>query len=126
MAMLDTCDKIIIRDLRIKMSIGIYEHEKSRLQTVIINVTLNVSTNHNAPLEDIEEVVSYEDIIKEIEKLADNRHYNLVERFAEDIADMCLKHARKIQSVDVRIEKPDIIENTASVGVQIIRNKQRF
>ncbi len=123
MAMPNNWDKVIIRDLKLEMSVGIYEFEKAELQAVIINVTLGVSTNLSASLEDIEEVVSYEDIIKHIEGLAAKRHYDLVERFAEDIAHMCLEYDQKIQDVDVLVEKPDIIKNAASVGVQIKRSR---
>ena len=105
------------------MSVGIYEHEKAKPQTVIVNVTLDVFTNLNAPLEDIDEVVSYEAIVKQINKLAEKRHYNLLEHFAEDIAQMCLKFEDKIQTVEVRAEKPDIIENAAAVGVHILRSR---
>lgn len=119
----DNWDKIIICDLKLEMSIGIYEHEKTAPQTVIVNVRLDVSTNLNAPMKDIEEVVSYEDIIKQIEKLAVKKHYNLLERFADDIAQMCLNFDDKIQAAEVRAVKPNIIDNTASVGVHIKRSR---
>ena len=105
------------------MSVGIYEHEKTTPQTVIVNVKLDVHTNLNAALKDIGTVVSYEDIVQKIEKLAGKQHYNLLERFAEDIAQMCLKFDYRIQTVEVAAEKPDIIKNAASVGVHILRSR---
>lgn len=119
----DNWDKIVIRDLTLEMSVGIYKHEKTKPQTVIVNVTLDVHTNLNAPLEDIDKVVSYETIVQKIEELAAGRHYNLLERFAEDIASMCLKFDYKIRTVEVRVEKPDIIENAAGLGVHILRSR---
>ncbi len=114
-------DEVIITDLKIGMSAGIYEHEKSKPQTVIVNVRLGVDTNYNAALEDINTVVSYEEIVKNIEEIASKRHYNLLERFAEDIAQMCLKFNYKVQDAEIRVEKPDIIDNAAAVGVRIKR-----
>lgn len=116
-------DKIVIEDLVLLMSAGIYEHEKAKPQRIIVNVTLDVTTNINASLEDIEKVVSYEEIIKKIESLAAQRHYTLLERFAEDIAQMCLKHSHQIQVANIRVEKPDIISNAGGVGVHIHRTR---
>jgi FolB domain-containing protein len=123
MAMPDNINQVVIRDLKLEMSAGIYEHEKVKYQSVIVNVKLDVFTNLNASLENIEEVVSYEDIIKQIEKLAVKQHYNLLERFAEDIARMCLNFDNKIQAAEVSVEKPDIIENVTSVGIHIKRHR---
>jgi len=114
-------DKIIIRDLILEMSAGIYEHEKDKPQRVIVNIMLDVRTNMNRTLEDISQVISYEDIIKKAENLSKKRHYDLLECFVEDLAKMCLKHDNKVEAVDVRAEKPDIIDNAAAVGVHILR-----
>ncbi|MCK5374676.1 MAG: dihydroneopterin aldolase, partial [Alphaproteobacteria bacterium] len=107
-------DKVIICDLELQMSIGIHDHERENKQRVIINLVLDVASNSNALLEDISEVVSYEDVVNQVDILAKERHYNLVERFAEDIAELCFNVDDKVQAVDVRAEKPDIIENIAA------------
>ena len=118
-------DKVIICDLELQMSIGIHDHERENKQRVIINLVLDVASNSNALLEDISEVVSYEDVVNQVDILAKERHYNLVERFAEDIAELCFNVDDKVQAVDVRAEKPDIIENIAAVGVHIFRTRHR-
>jgi len=123
MDMPDNWDKVIIRDLTLEMSAGIYKHEKAKPQRVVINIAFDVCTNLNRTLEEIDQVVSYEDIIKEVEILAKERHYNLLESFAEGIATMCLKYDNKIEAADVRAEKPDIIDNAAAVGVHILRSR---
>ena len=123
MDMPDNWDKVIIRDLTLEMFAGIYEHEKAKSQRVVINIALDVHTNLNRTLEEIDQVVSYEDIIKKVEILAKERHYDLLESFAENIAMMCLKYDNKIKAADVRIEKPDIIDNTVAVGVHILRSR---
>jgi len=115
-------DKVIIRDLSLEMSAGIYEHERENTQPVLVNVILDVSSNAEASLEDISEVVSYENIVREIEKLAGQCHYELLERFAEDIAQMCLNADDKVLKAEIRVEKTNIIDNTAAVGVHILRS----
>ncbi|MBI1302159.1 MAG: FolB domain-containing protein [Alphaproteobacteria bacterium] len=120
--MLKNTDQVFIRDLTLEMSIGIYDHEKAKPQSVIINVVIDVESNLENPPSSINDVVSYENITNQIEDLAKSKHFDLVETFAEDIAKICLSE-RKAFSASIKIEKPDIIHNTKSVGVEIRRSK---
>ena len=103
------------------MSIGILEHEKAEKQNVIIDVALDINADSNHR-DDINATVSYADIIEVIEKLADSKHFNLVETLAKDIADVCLSNALS-QKVSVCVRKPDIISNTKSVGFKMVKQK---
>ena len=49
-------------------------------------------------------------------------HVNVVETMAEKFAEACLKEKR-VLAARVRIEKPDIIPNAKSVGVEIERSR---
>ncbi len=113
-------DKVFIRDLTIDMYLGIYDHEQKNTQRVILNIELDVESNAGKNLESIDDVVSYEHITNEIKTFAQTNSYQLAEKLAEDIAATCLRDSR-ILCVHITIEKPDIIQNTKSVGVSIIR-----
>ena len=121
MATPDNQDYIFIRDLVIEMSAGIYEYEKLVKQPVIINIELEVKSNKGESRSSINDVVSYEDIVNEITQISQSKHYELLEEFAENIACMCLGND-KVMKVKISAEKPDIIDNTKSVGVKIIRS----
>lgn len=112
-----TC-RVFIRDLEILGSIGIYEEEKRAPQRIVITVDLWVEDRPAGDL--IKHVVSYEEVVKRIEAIVAAGHINLVETLAERIADACLADARVVKAV-VRVEKPDIIANARSVGVEIER-----
>ena len=114
-------DKVFINDLIIEMSAGIYSHEKIQKQRVIINITLDVESNSGKELASIDDVVSYEDIINEVTKLAMQKHYELLEELAEKIALICTQK-NKVNKAKISLEKPDIINNARSVGIEIIRN----
>ena len=109
---------ILINDLALNMSIGIHEHEKTAHQRVLVNIELSVSYEKTAHIDD---VVSYESIVLGVQSLANARHFNLVEEFAEEIAVLCLKNKRTTHAM-VSIEKPDIFKNVGSVGIRIERN----
>lgn len=116
-------DRILIRDLKLDMSIGIYEDERRKMQPVTVTAILEVVTNEGRPLDDIQQVASYETIVREIQRLCASRHYDLAERLAEDIANKCLDHPR-ITSADISVMKTTIMPETAGVGIQIRRTKK--
>ena len=113
-------NKIIIRDLIMTMSVGIHAFEKENLQRVIVNVEIDVPHNPQWEEDDINDVLSYADVVGDIENIAKRNHMNLVETFAERIAAAVLSYPHPTQ-VRVRVEKPDIFENIAGIGVDIIR-----
>ena len=111
---------VFIRDFMVECFIGVYDYEKLEPQRVRINLDLAVNEGEHPIIDDIRNVVSYETIANGILDIANEGHVNLVETFAERIAEMCFKD-RRVGSVRVRIEKLDILENAASVGVEIER-----
>jgi 7,8-dihydroneopterin aldolase/epimerase/oxygenase len=113
---------VFVRDLELKALLGIYPEEKTTPQRIIINIDLSVSEGDDPLSEDIAMVVSYEVVVKQVERIVAKGHVNLVETLAELIARECLKDAR-VEAVRVRIEKPDVIRNVRSVGVEIERTR---
>jgi dihydroneopterin aldolase len=111
---------VFVRDLACDALIGIYEQEKARPQRVIINIDLSVKEGSGD--DDIGHVVSYEVVVKKVEAILAAGHINLVETLCEKIARSCLTD-RRVLTARVRVEKPDIIPNARSVGVEIERSR---
>ncbi len=111
---------VFVRDLEIIASLGIHEHEKAKAQRIIVNIDLSVREGPDALEDDIRNVVSYEVVVRQVESIVAQGHVHLVETLAERIAAACLSD-RRVAAVRVRIEKPDIIPNAHSVGVEIER-----
>jgi len=61
-------------------------------------------------------------VVKKVEAILAEGHINLVETLCEKIAAACLKD-RRVMAARVRVEKPDIIPNARSVGVEIERTR---
>ncbi|NCO03198.1 MAG: dihydroneopterin aldolase [Alphaproteobacteria bacterium] len=117
-AALKKSSKIIIKDLELIMFIGVFDAEKEQKQKVIVNITLEVAPNENWKNDSIQDVVSYADIIERVRFMAEKAHIHLVETFAEQIVETCFAFS-EIIGVVVRVEKPDIIHDARSVGVEI-------
>ena len=111
---------VFVRDLELQALIGIYAHEKTDPQRVIVNIDLSVTEGEGPKDDDIGHVVSYEIVVKKVEAIIAEGHINLVETLCEKIAASCLTDKR-VRAARVRVEKPDIIANARSVGVEIER-----
>lgn len=111
---------IFVKDFEILMSIGVYPEERSAKQRVLLNIEAQCQSG-DIQSDDVSETVSYEDFVKTAQALAQERHYNLLELYAESLAEALLADTR-IQFIKIRAEKPDIFKgNPRSVGVEIIR-----
>ncbi len=113
---------VFVRDLEMMALIGIYEHEKVDPQRIIVNIDLSVNEGDGPQGDDIGHVVSYEIVVKKVEQIIADGHINLVETLCEKIAAACLRDKR-VAAARVRVEKPDIIRNARSVGVEIERQR---
>ncbi len=115
-------DRIFVRDLVLDCAIGAYEDEKGVTQKVGFTVEATVRANPGRLDDDLANVPSYDDIIKIVRAVAGQGHINLVETFAELIAERCLANPR-VSTVLVRVEKLE--RGPRSVGVEITRPKSR-
>jgi dihydroneopterin aldolase len=111
---------VFVRDLECEALIGIYDQEKVKRQRIVINIDLSVREGSGD--DDIGHVVSYEVVVKKVEAILSAGHINLVETLCEKIAQSCLTDGR-VLAARVRVEKPDIIPNARSVGVEIERTR---
>lgn len=117
-----TSDKVLVKDLRLMMNIGVTRQERSEKQPVVVNLELCVRPNQNWKNDSIDDVLSYVDIKDGIQSLAQMREFRLVETFAEYIAEFCLSFDECV-SAFVNIEKPEVLQDVESVGICIYRSK---
>jgi FolB domain-containing protein len=115
-------DKIIIKDLRVTGIIGIYDFERITPQEMLINIVLYTDTRRAAITDDIADCVDYEKMSNLIKAHAQTSKRLTVEALSEDLALICLQNPF-VQRVNIRVEKTQAIAFTASVGVEIEREK---
>jgi len=114
--------KILIKDLTLDLKLGYYDFEKNKSQKV--KFTLEVDYRDKKPTndKDLKSIVNYDKIIKLIKKLVKNKHYNFLETLAEDVFDELFKDKR-IDKINLQIEKLEIIKDCSSVGIQISKKR---
>ena len=114
--------KILVRDLILKISVGIHGFEKKKKQRVKFNIDINTDPNLIPSDNNLDSIMNYENVVKDIEKITNQKHYPLLETLAEKIF-LKLFENRKVNKVKLRIEKLDILKNTSSVGIEIEKSK---
>jgi dihydroneopterin aldolase len=108
--------RIFVRGLKIEAEVGVYAHERGKTQPLIVDVELDVTTAH---AERLAQTVNYETIANDARELAAEGHIELVEMFAERLAERCLADPR-VTRARVRVEKPMALAPDAqAAGVEI-------
>ena len=87
-------DTIFVRDFVVDCNVGVYAEEQGVTQKVAFTVEARLAPPVHASKDEMAEVPSYADIIDAIVALARGGHINLVETFAERIAQGCLADPR--------------------------------
>jgi FolB domain-containing protein len=116
---------VLIKDFLINEIIGIHKHEKISKQRIIFNIIINVNQNTLPNDNDLSSVVDYEKITIKLQKLTKSKKYNFLESLAEDSFKEIFEDKR-IESVKIKIEKPDAIVNAKSVGVEIFKSREDY
>ena len=70
-------------------------------------------------------IVDYEKITNKLKKFSKNKKYNFLESLAEDSFNEIFADKR-INSVKIKIEKPDAITNAQSVGVEVFKSRSDY
>ena len=116
---------VFIKDFIVQEIIGIHEHEKTEKQKIKFNIVVNVNQNTVPDEKDIKSIVDYEKITNKLENLVKNKKYNFLESLAEDSFKEIFEDKR-INSVTIKIEKPEAIKNAKSVGVEVFKTRKDY
>ena len=114
---------VLVKNLILKASVGIYPKEKTRKQKVRFNIFITATDNIKTK-NDISDLVSYEDVIKNVKYIINRGHIPLIENLAQDIAKKCLIN-KKILKIEIKIEKLETFKESESVGIKIVRMNKK-
>ena len=116
---------VFIKDFIIEEIIGIHEHEKIKKQKIKFNIVLNVNKSSIPDEKNIKSIVDYEKITNKLENLTKTKKYNFLESLAEDSFKEIFEDER-INSVTIKIEKPEAIKKAKSVGVEVFKTRKDY
>ena len=116
---------VFIKDFIIDEIIGFYEHEKIKKQKIKFNIVLDINQNSIPNEGDIKSIVDYEKITNKLKNLTKSKKYNFLESLAEDSFKEIFEDKR-INSVTIKIEKPEAIKSAESVGVEVFKSREDY
>ena len=116
---------VLIKNFIIQEIIGFHEHEKIKKQKIKFNIVIDVDQNSLPNDKDIKSIVDYEKITDNLKSLTKRKKYNFLESLAEDSFKEIFEDKR-INSVKIKIEKPDAIKNAESVGVEVFKTREDY
>ena len=102
--------KILINNLIIQASIGVYEHEKINKQKIIVNVELLLSNDSEPKQDNLESTQDYSEFRKCLIDIIQSQHFQLLEILVEKIHSTLMKNSYVI-GVKVNISKPNIFND---------------
>ena len=115
--------KVIIKDLIFNTFIGLHDFEKNKKQIIKFNIEIHTNNQLQPDEQDLNSIINYEDVINKIETITNKKHYLLLETLAEDIFSNLFEN-KNIISIKLKIEKPEIIKNTSSVGIEVVKKRK--
>lgn len=103
---------------------GILPEEVERRQPFQIDVDVDLDLSAAGASDDLDNTIDYGGLVAQIQALADDVRYGLLERFASEIAEVVLSHDHASATrVTVRKLRPPVPQDLASSGVSIRRDR---
>ncbi len=115
-------DLIFLNDFLIQANIGVYKYEKNITQPLRINIIAKVRNPKRINDDNLQSVVCYNQISRKIKKIIKSGHTVLLEKLAEKIFEECFKNKR-IETMKIRLEKLDAIQDAESAGIEVERSR---
>jgi dihydroneopterin aldolase/D-erythro-7,8-dihydroneopterin triphosphate epimerase len=116
-------DRVLIRDLTVPGILGINPDERVNRQDIRVNATLWTDTRAAAGSDDIADAVNYRTITKAMIAHIEAGEPMLVERLVSELTQICFDMDRRVQEVEMTVEKPGALRHARSVGVTIRRSR---
>ena len=102
--------KILIYNLIIQASVGVYEYEKQNKQRIIVNVELLLSNDSEPKQDNLEATQDYSQFRKCLIDIIESQHFNLLEVLVENVHSALMRNSYVI-GAKVKISKPDIFND---------------
>lgn len=118
-------DKIIIKDLKLYAYHGVNPEEKIEGQNFVIDIECKADLSAPCRSDDVNDTVSYAQIIKLVRKVFTAEKYDLIEKAAQVVADAILENFDMIKRVKVKLMKPEapVKADFGYVAVEIKRER---
>jgi len=110
--------RFILEGLECSCSIGIYDHERTKPQRVLIDAELVLAGESEPRSDRVEETLNYDLIRDTILEIVTARHFDLQETLARALFD-ALRGLPNVTGLRVRTAKPDAYADCRQIAYQL-------
>ncbi|ANI30143.1 dihydroneopterin aldolase [Yersinia entomophaga] len=116
-------DIVFIEELSVITTIGVYDWEQTIKQKLVFDIEMGWNNRKAAASDDVSDCLSYADISDAILKHVEGQRFALVERVAEEVAEILLQRFAS-PWVRIKVSKPGAVAEARNVGVIIERGER--
>ncbi len=115
-------DAVELRGLRVSAFCGVLPEELERRQPIEIDLDVYADLRRAGESDDLSDTVDYGGLCDMIDRIAEQEHFGLLERFASRLSEVALSDPH-VAGCLVRVRKlrPPVAQQLATTGVQIER-----
>jgi dihydroneopterin aldolase len=113
-------DIVFIEQLSVITTIGVYDWEQTIEQKLVFDIEMAWDNRKAAGSDDVKDCLSYADVSETVIKHVSGGRFALVERVAEEIAELLLARFNS-PWIRLKVSKPGAVAQAANVGVIIER-----
>jgi len=115
-------DTITICEQEVHYRVGVTEEERAKPQRLLVTLEMGVDFRAAAHSDNLAETIDYASVAQRLGQFGEDRHWELIETLAVDIATMILEEYRPEQ---VRVEvKKFILPEVRHVAVSLTRSRR--
>lgn len=113
---------ITIKNLLLRTVVGFNPHELGKKQDLLFNIHINYELQGEEASDEPDQALDYRKLCKEIIEHVESHQYNLLERVANEVANLILTRER-VNKVSIEVDKPHALRFAESVSFSITLSK---
>ena len=113
--------RISIVDLEVQFCVGVSDAERAKPQRLLLTIEMDLNFMAAANSDRLERSINYQNVVDDLLKFGEGRHWKLIEKLAWNIADSILIRY-KPDSVVVEVKK-FVIPQARYVGVSVAKSR---
>ncbi len=121
-------DVVELQGLEVRSVVGVYSHERTRTQPLVVGLALHVDLRAAGATDDVTHTVDYARVTAEVRFLLERARFRLIEAAAETVARWLLLPTSAdvarppVRRAVVRIDKPEALRGLARPSVTVTRD----
>lgn len=112
-----------LHNLRVDCIVGVYPHEREHVQSVLLDLEIDYDFAAAAASDAIPDAVDYDQVVRLVTDLIEDRRFQLIEAMAEAVAALLLETMPVIEAVRLEIRKPAAVPAAANSFVRMERHR---